>query len=293
VTFSLLGQDLHETAEHAKKFFADTYGATGFQCEQPVNPDLRLRPTWQARKKNGYVLCINVQPGPFTETLYEFVIKAAQLGLPIKLWVAIAAGAVKESFSADLRRAREMGVGVVEMRADGSGHEYHRAVPLSLFALARTKLAAVPRVRREEVKNAEAIFLDGAPDQGCQAICQELESITRRFGEYTYDKGWWNMPGSAPKLQPRFFRTDSWAKLLEEMERRIDYTILKTKVPAFTKQHIVRARAFTDWRNVVSHKPRTLRQLQARDNKLRSILEVRRDLLVDWCVVARPLKLLG
>jgi hypothetical protein len=208
------------------------------------------------------------------------------------LWVAVAAGASKETFSSDLRRAREIGIGVVEFAVNGTPHEIHRAVPLSLFALKRTNMQSVPKVRREEIKTAEIAFLDGMPGQGCQTICQELESITRLFAEHAYISGWWKTPAGSAPIPDAFFRVDSWAGLLEEMEQRTDYKLLRTKVPGFSKQLILGARAFTNWRNTVSHKPSTLEQLKKRDQNLRSMFEVTTDLLLEWYGVAKPLRLL-
>lgn len=291
MSYSLLGQDLHETAEHARNFFAQNYSATGFKCEQAVLTDLPLRPTWQARLKSGYSLCVNVQPSPFTPTVYEFVARCAQKNLAIKFWVAVAAGASKESFSNELKRAREVGIGVLEINADGSVQEFHSPVALSLFALQRTDLSKVPKALREEIKTAETSFLDGMPTQGCQTICQELEAVTRRFGEYAFDKGWWKVATGTKPPKLKFFRTDAWAKLLEEMETKIDYNTLRPKCPAFTRQLIVNTRAFTDWRNTVSHKPRSAAELQRRDLKLRSMFEMTTSLLLDWHRVTKPLKL--
>ena len=149
MTYTLLGQDLHETADLAQRFFSKTYGATRFRREEPVGSDLPLRPTWQAAMKTGYLLCINVQPSPFSPTLYEFVNKCAQRGLPVKLWVAIAPRSTSPTFSAELKQAHDTGVGVVQIADDGAGHEFHRAVPLSLFALKKTDLNSVPKSRRE------------------------------------------------------------------------------------------------------------------------------------------------
>ncbi len=293
MSYQLLGQDLHETADRAKKFFSENYGATSFECEQPIYNDLPLKPTWQAKMKTGYQLCVNVQPSPFSPTLYEFVNKCAQRGLPIKLWVAVAQGAANATFSADLKQARDAGVGVVQLAEDGSGHEYHRAVPISLFALKKTDLKLVPKQKREEVKTAEATFLDGSPGPGCQSICQELEQVTRRVAEHSYNQGWWKSAAGAGALTAKFFGQDAWAQVLEEMEKRIDYVIMKTKSPNLSKQIIVRARAYTDWRNAVSHKPKTQLQLISRDAKLRTMFEATRDLLIEWYVIAKPLKLIN
>lgn len=288
MTYSLLGQDLQETADRAKKYFANDYGATHFICEKPVDADLQLRPTWQANLKDAYKLCLNVQPTPFTPTLHEFVNKCARRGLPIKLWVAVPSGATKETFKADLKQAREMGVGVVEIDEAGHAHEFHRPVPLSLFALTKSDPNTIPKAYRNHVKTAESTFLDGTPEQGCQAICQELEDLTRKCAEDTHGRGCWKAGGTVPK--PTFFDKEAWAIVLETFEDNVDVASVKAKCPDFSKQYIVKARAHTDWRNIVSHKPKNLKELNKRDAKLRPMFEVTRDLLIEWATMAKPLK---
>ncbi|BBO30728.1 hypothetical protein [Lacipirellula parvula] len=292
MTYVLLGQDLHETADGAKKYFSQNYGATQFKCEQSVRENLPLKPTWQAKLKHGYTLCVNVQPSPFSHTLHEFVNSCAANGLAIKLWVAVSHGGAKDSFSAELRKAHENGIGVLQFGPDGTAHEHNRAVPLSLFALRKTVLKDVPTVCRELVKDAEATFLDGAPDKGCQAICQELERVTRAFAETTYNLGMWTAPKSSKTYSSKFFQTDPWAAMLEAMESRIDVTAVRGKCTGFSKQLIVQSRGYTDWRNKVSHAPKTLQQVQARDARLRTMYEATRDLLLEWYPVAKPFKVL-
>jgi len=291
MSYGLLGHDLHETADKAKQWFAQRYGAKKFRCEEPVLDDLPLRPTWQATLNSSYSLCVNVQSAPFSPTLYEFVTQAAQRGLPIKLWVAIGPLAPKESFGAELKNARDAGVGVDQIRDHGDPHVFHRAMPLSLFGLARTNLKTVAKSRREVVQNAEETFLDGAPDHACQAICQELEDISRQFAELVHARGWWKTRKGKKAPSKRFFTKDSWAVMLEQMEQSTNVQAIAAKCPGFSKQLVVRTRAFTDWRNDVSHKPKDLAQLKKRDARLRTMFEATRDLLIDWYLVAKPVGL--
>ncbi len=288
MSYSFLGEDLHEVADSAKEWFQTHYAATHFLCEQEVDKALPLKPTWQARMKTGYTLCLNVQPTPFSPTLHEFVTKCASKGLPIKLWVAVGSAASKESFGAELKQAHGIGIGVLQALPGEEPHEYHRPVPLSLFGLSRSDPKGVPAKRRETIKSAEDTFLGGSPDQGCQAICQELESITRVVAQHTYDKGWWRTPKGSAALKARFFTTDSWANLLREFETRVEVGKVRAKADAFDIHEVVRARAFTDWRNQVSHKPKSLEELKKRDKKLRTMFEATRDLLLDWYTIARP-----
>jgi hypothetical protein len=291
MTYTLLGQNLHETADRAKEYFSREHGAKKFRCEIAIASDLPLKPTWQATLSGGYLLCVDVRETPFSVSLYEFVAKCASRGLPIRLWVALPPGTAAPAFNAELRQARESGVGVVQIFDDGTAHVFHRPVPLSLFGLKTTNPAEIPKAKRDEVKTAEATFLDGTPAQGCQAICQALEQVTRDFAEYTYHQGWWRTPANSQNHKAHFFQNSPWAKVLEELESRIDVNRVRSKSSQFSKHSIVKARGHTDWRNKVSHSPKTLQQLKERDAKLRTMFEATRDVLVEWYAIARPLKL--
>jgi len=290
MSYSILGQNLHETADYSKVYFSQHYGATHFKREEALDKDLSLKPTWQATMAAGYRLCVEVRESPFSNSLFQFVTQCATRGMPVRLWVAVPHGLAAPTFNSELRQAREAGVGVVQFNEDGTAHEFHRPVPLSVFALKKTDLKVVPPTRREEIKTAESTFLDGTPDQGCQSICQALESITRSFGEFTHSEGWWRQASVGSKGIN--FQTTPWARVLEEMEKRIDVGKVKSRSPSFSKQAVVKVRGHTDWRNAVSHKPKTLKELQQRDARLRTMFESTRDILIEWYTICKSLKLI-
>ena len=294
MTYTLLGQNLYDVANCAKRYFISEQGAKKFKCEQAIelDPSLPLKPTWQAALGSGYYLCVEVRESPFSPSLYEFVTQCAARGLPILLWVALPAGAAGPSFATELRAARDGGIGVVQFDASGAAHYFHRPVSLSLFGLKQTDIRLVPKGQREDVKNAEATFRDGSPPEGCQAICQALEQITRQFAEFTYQQGHWRHPAGSVALKQKFFQTDSWAKLLETMETRLDIAKVKSRAATFSKQNIVKVRGYTDWRNIVSHKPKSFKELRERDAKLRTMFEATRDMLLEWYVIAKAIKLI-
>lgn len=291
MTYSILGQNLFETADRARQYFSTQYGATQFKCEQSFDEDLPLKPTWQANLSAGYCLCIEVRESPFSNTLYEFVVRCAARSLPVRLWVAVPQDAASPTFGTELRQAQDAGVGVVQIAEDGKAYELRRPVALSLFALKKTDLKKIPKGQREEVKTSEATFLDGSPDQGCQAICQALEQLTRTFAEHGYNQGLWRQGQGQPALKSQFFHMKPWAAVLEAMEDRIDVGKVKAKSATFNKQAIVRARGHTDWRNAVSHKPRSFKERLDRDTKFRTMFESTRDLLVDWYAIVKPFRL--
>lgn len=290
--YTLLVPTLHDTADRAKKWATDNYGATGFVCEKPSPQDLGLAPTWRARLRTGYDLYINVQFAPFIQTLSEVVSIGVSRSLPIKLWVAVNYESPKATFTEDLKRASDLGIGVVQFDENGNAREWNRAVALSLFTLRLTDLTRVPRVRKEALKNAEATFLSGSPPEGCQTICQELEDVTRAFAEYTYKSGYWRMPGGVKPHKDRFFRTGNWAPMLEALDTCIDEKSLRKKCPTFTKASVAAARGYAGWRNSLSHRPRNAEELKRRDAKLRTMFEATRDILLDWYGICAPVKLI-
>lgn len=292
MTYSFLAEPLRETAERAKAYFKQSYGATKFICETEIEPELPLKPTWQASMQDGYRLCIDVHEALGSLTIHEFVAKCAAKGVPIKLWIALPGTPTGPGFTRELRSAKDMGVGVVQFPEDGGApYELHKPVPLSLFALRQTNLQEVEAKRRETVKKAEDSFLDGSPEDGCRLICEELEAVTRRFAEHSYAKKWWKPSAGGKPLKPKFFTTDSWANMLQSLDERLLEQKAKSKCSTFSKELVVGARQYTKWRNSLSHKPKTLKERAKRDAKLRTMYEATRDLLLEWYRVARTLKL--
>lgn len=290
MTYTILGQDLHETADHAKRYFSTHHAASRFVCEQAVDPGLPLRPTWNAQLKNKYVLCVEVRDSPYSESLHQFVNLAVSRGLPIKLWVAVPQRPASATFSADLKTAKTTGVGVVSFSESGEAVELLGAVPLSLAALRRTDPTKIPRPIREEVMSAEKVFLNGNPGLGCQGICQLLEAGTRRFARKSYDSGWWKKKGGKSH-DLKFFEKDPWANVLRELEANLDVAAARKVCSKFDLHVVVRTRGFTDLRNTVSHKPSTAKQLLARDQRLRTMFESTRDILAEVCAMVAPIKL--
>ncbi|HMO05104.1 MAG TPA: hypothetical protein PKC67_13525 [Kiritimatiellia bacterium] len=290
MAYQYLGLDLHDTADKAQKYFKVNYGAKSFQCEQPIADDLALRPTWQAKLHDGYDLIVNVQSQPFSQTLHEFVNKCVQASRPVVLWVAVLRRTADTTFNQELRTARQMGAGVIDFPPNGDPHVFHLPVAFSLFALNRCDKKTVPTQFRQAITSAEETFLNGAPGQGCQSVCQELEDLSRRALLSLHSRGCflnnWN-PGNGAA----FFNTGDWGPMLQGCENRIDVNSIRRVCPDFNQDLIVRARGFRDWRNSVSHKPKTLKDLVKRDARLRTMFEATRDLLIDWANATKPLKL--
>lgn len=291
MSYSLLAEPLRPTADAAKDYFKNTYGAKNFACEQAIADDLPLKPTWRASTADGYDLIIEVRELPMAPAIHEFVNKCAVRGIPFKLWVVVRAGSGPD-FMRGLKEAKEIGVGVVSIPEDGGApHVFQRPVPLSLFALRKTDLKLVANKNRQIFKDAEDAFVEGRPEDGCRQICEELEAVTRRFAKHCYDQVWWKPDPAGKQLKEKFFTTDSWANMLEQLDGRIVEAKVKNKCPKFKRAMVAGVRQHTDWRNSLSHKVKTAKERESRDQRLRTMFEATRDLLVEWFEMARPLKL--
>ena len=292
--YPLLPPGLHQTADRAKSYFAK-YGATGFVCEMGVkfgSSDLPLKPTWQSSLKDGCRLCIEVQDSPIVSlTIQAFVAKCANSGAPVRLWIAVPDIPSGPEFTKQLKEARDFGIGVIQILEEGDPHVFNKPVALSLFAMRKTDPNSIEKSRRETIKNAQDDFLGGNPQDGCRKICEELESITRRFAHRSYGKRWWKAVAGEAQLKEKYFANDPWAKVLETLDARIIESKVRKKSSDFNRGLIVGARSHTNWRNSLSHKPKTMKDLAKRDGQLRTMFEVTRDLLLDWFKVAKALKL--
>lgn len=292
MTYSLLAESLRETADRAKSYFATAFGVNKFYCETEVDSDLPLVPTWHATTQDGYTLCIEVRDSPMSPSIYEFVAKCAARGLPIKLWVAIPEVQERSGFTRDLKSAKEMGVGVIQiLNESGEPYEHHKPVSMSLFAVKKIALNEIEKKRRETIKKAQDSFLDGSPNEGCRLICEELEAITRRFAYVTYEKECWKPDSSGKTLKESYFANGSWAKILEQLEKRLNKTKVRKMCSVFRDDLVRGVRQYTNWRNSLNHKPKTPRERAVRDAKLRTMFEVTCDILLDWYKVARRFKL--
>lgn len=148
----------------------------------------------------------------------------------------------------------------------------------------------IPLTYRLAMKNAEDTFRDGDPGQGCQSICQELEDLTRKAAANLHQRGCFQHAW-VPANGQDFFEKGNWGPLLQAFENRIDVGSVTALCPLFDLDMVIRTRGYTNWRNSVSHKPKTLKELKRRDSQLRTMFEATRHLLIEWANAVKSLKL--
>ena len=290
--FSLLAQNLHPTAEAAREYFARNHGAKGFRSESAIDGDINfcLKPTLLAKLNDGGILCIEVSERAYSNSLDTFVVECSARTFPVKLYVVIPSMKGDPEFSANLRKAKERGVGVIQLNEEGSFLATD-AVSLSLFGLHKLKLGEFPKDKREAVRQAEQTFLDGNPVKGCQQLFEELEAVTRAFAIRSKAEGWWRAPHVGEPPPKAKLAKGSWANVLRELDKFLDWKSCHKKCPLLKESLLSSVRGVTEPRNLTSHKPSAISDIVERDRKLRTWFENVGDLLKSWHATTKHLKL--
>lgn len=291
MTYQYLAPNLHETADAAKSFLSSRFGATRIAVEAGIAPELSLRPTLHGHLKNKAILCVEVAERAYSNSLDTFVVECSTRNLPIKLTVALPSARADPDFAQNLKKARERGVGVVDMADASNPHIYSEAAPFSLFGVRRIDLKRAPKAKRDLLQQAEQTFLNGNPVKGCQSVCEELESITRAFALRSQQEGWWRTPLKGEKAPMKNLESGPWAHVLNDLARLLDLQQVRKKCPLINDGLIASVRALTEIRNLTSHPPKDFKQAIERDRKLRTSFEGAHDVLIQWYDAVKTLKL--
>lgn len=291
MTYRLLAGDLHATADTVQSHLRRQHGVSRFKIEMPIGDEFSLTPTLHCDDRDGHILCVEVSHRPHSNTLDTFVLECNQRSFPVRLYVAVPELSTKSvEFIAGLRRAKNSGIGVMSVSATGA-HEYHPAMPLSLFGVRDPDPTTFPARKRECVRHAYEIFRGGDPSGGCFRIFQELERVTRDFAISSREAGWWRQNRPGEKGPTRDLEKGAWAAVLNDLYLFLSMPTCKRRCPGMNAGLIGAARGVTDPRNLTGHKPRTRAELARRDQRLRTWFENACDLLRDWCDATKPLRL--
>ena len=282
--YKILPSPLHSTADAAIEWFLTNWGLNAglVKVEEPVHPDVGLRPTFSIQTPDFHTLCIEVSESSYGNHLAAFAVGCMSKGLPVKLFVATPRGTNDPNYASNLRAAQEAGVGILHV--DGtSGNVAHNALSLSLMGVRAIKRDQYPKKYRHGLFAAEQAFRDGTPDKACSLVYDEIEALFRRITVKASSKGWWANPSH------RNPATYAWAKLIGEFESEFDRGLCpcaEFRSPAFN----ARILGVTGFRNDTGHKPKSQRALIRRDEQLRTRFESGVDLLKDLITAAAPLK---
>jgi len=292
MTFRVLGESLHATAEAALKFFSNELGIgkTKFKVETPIHNDLSYRPTIHVVTEDYHYLCIEVSNDPYVTFLDSVVIECRQLGLPVRLYVARPKSLPSSSnFAHQLSQAAKRGVGLVEVNPSGSGDIIRDALSLSLSGVRPLDKKDCPRRYKSSLTNALRTFLNGNPAKGCLDVYEEIEDLTRRIAVRLDKQSLWRTPRKGEKM-PSLSSPCSWNKTANHIHNWTSFSKLKPLCPELSKTLIAQLIGITRKRNQTAHKIRKASDLIKRDRKLSTMFEEAVDLLVELHSAAKPLR---
>lgn len=281
--YRLLPQSLHTTADAAIRFFRTNHGATGFEIEQAIDPNVSYVTTLKAKLHDHHTLCVEVRPSAAINPIAQFVIDCMTGCRPVFLYIAIPKGTTDSEFQKNQKDAKQCGIGIVEVDEDGGGSVLQTAVSLSLAGVRRIKPNDYPQKYRQSLANAESTFLNGNPSKGCSEVYDEIEAVSRRLAHKVAKRGIW-APGK--------FDIDkgAWAALLKSLMNGINYGLLKPICPDLTDILFAELIGLTSYRNDTGHRPKNSKALMARDKQLRTRYEDACDRFRKLTNAVKPLK---
>lgn len=280
MTYTVLPEQLRSTADKAASFFETRWGVKTFEIEAPFHADIAYRPTLHAVTSDYHDLCVEVSESPYPSVMDSLVVDCITRCLPIRLVVALPAGSQNQYYSRDLERARECGVGTLEV-STGNSKLINQPLSLSLAGLRPIDLEKFPRKYRLSLSSAEDTFKRTHPAKGCSLLYDEIEDLSRKVAAKTEAKGFWRIP--KPKMLN--FDTSHWHRVMRFFMQNLDTQRCK----CISDGLLGRILGITSHRNDAAHKPKSKAALLQRDRQLRTRFENATDILSDLIASSKSL----
>lgn len=285
MTYRVLQDHLHATANSAIKYFKKEYGLSdsSIKIETEIDPAVSYIPTFHATLKDKHLICVEISEEPCPPELKGFILSCKNHGMPVKLWVVIPSGQNSSLANDDIKFSRENGIGIVEVDSHGHGNVLSSSVlSQSLTGVRPIKVSDFPAKYREPLKTAYETFCNGNPPKGCSCIYDEIESLTRRILRKCISKNYLKKCfGGNPD-------TDSWNTILAFLRSNLDTA--STNCPQLKSTLWDRLMGMTEYRNDSGHKPASTEKLMLRDKQLRTRFESAADELKNLIEASTPLR---
>lgn len=285
MNYRYLVEQLRPVADSAAHYFTAHWGVTKFRIEEPLKEVPEYSPALHATTSDLHYLCVEVSERAYPNGLDTFVLACIAKSLPVRLVVAFPADSKGQDFNTDMSRAREYGVGVLEVSGNVS-KMLQDPTPLSLMVVRRIELQKFPKKYRLALSKAENIFKLGDPSKGCSIIYDEIEDLSRKIAQKTSALGFWK-PRAKGSPQKIIFTTHPWRRLIKVLIEHLD----NKKCPYLPTDLLSRVHGVGEYRNDSGHKPNTTAALAKRNSQLRTRFESASDILLDLAKAAAHLKL--
>jgi hypothetical protein len=284
MSYRYLPGQLQPTADAVADFLRDSRGLQRLKVEEEINKKLGYRPTFHALTGDHYYVCVEVLESPFSATLESVVSDCMQQSLPVKLFVAFPGGPEIPDYKKKVDRAREKGVGVIEV-TDVECKVIYEALALSLISVRPIDKSNYPPKYIAALTEAETTFRNGSPVKGCSILYDEIELLTRAVARRTKAKGMWRSPRPGEKARRISLEKGKWQKVVETLMDWLDWGKCN-----YLRHSLQRILTIIPHRNESGHKPQAVAARVKRDRELKTRFEVAADILADFVAVARPLR---
>jgi hypothetical protein len=287
--FNILEPPLHSTAEGALTFLKDSMGLKGILIESQVMDfkELGFRPVIQGTTSDGSRICVDVaEKLRVQSSIVEFLGSCRTKLSPIKFFIIIPVGGDlgDPDYASHLKRCREHGIGVCTVDEDGTGALIRMALSQLAVGVRPIETSKFPKEFRADLQLQMETYLNGNPVKGCQGIGEMLEHYSRRVAKKARQGGFFSKTYNVDKK--------AWASLCEDMLDGLERENSGKQTPChpISKKLVSRVHGYTDHRNEVSHKPKNLKELRTREEKVRTYFEQGADLLHELIVASKKLK---
>jgi hypothetical protein len=280
MNFTILADDLKETAELTEDYLRNNLGLRDIQIEKPLPFNISYTPTFWAKNNEHNIIAVEVSNQAYSRTLDHIVMECQRQTYPVKLYYAIPKDEADNNYRRNLSDAQKRGVGVLEID-DQDQQLTLVALSLSLTGLRSIEVKEYPKKYRGTLNDAINTFRTGSPAKGCSILYEEIESMTRRIAKKTVRLRWWS---PAPEIN---LDTISWAGLCELLRNKGQFG--ENGYEGLRKQIIIILGIVPD-RNETNHKPKSKIALQRRDQRLRTRFESLTDIMFDLINEAKSLR---
>lgn len=283
--YRFLERSLYVYADRARTFFQANWGvgANSFRVEEPVLPSAPMITTLHAKTKDHHILCVEVLES-ISASLAEFLLFCRNEHLPVQLFLVSPKGITPELE----RYARTQCLGLLDATSNQPAIVRY-ALSLSLAGVRLPMVERFPARFRQAMHNAKDAFRNGDPGSACAAVYSEIESVSRVLGEKADSVAAWTGVKKGKPSPGLNWDKAPWARVLEALAKNLDPQKLGTN--SLTPALLGSLRGLPPKRNLVRHKPRSLKERIERDKKLRTHFEEATDLFEELLEATKGLHL--
>lgn len=243
------------------------------KCKQghEIDSKISLRPTLQWFDKKGSIIVCQVRDAnpydPIIDIAYSQIISS---GLPIKMFVSylesenLSGNQVKEYYR-DVRALKAKGIGVIKINDNYEGEIIHKAISLPLFITqAEIDLQRFVPKLQTKVQDTYDIYMDGTdPSKAIQEIGQLIEGSLKHLAKLAI-------------RNRKLIHTDYNPNNGRSIRNPRNYYALSTLIDDLITDSIIhrgtlgKCRGYCDERNDASHPVKNLKQLMAKEKKIKT-----------------------